>query len=262
MIVQIVCESLPISSSGHTLLLARIMEKFHYQSNIPNHFWAFDYLSQGVSALVFLIYFFKGWLKLCINEPIKISLLLDFNFWLHSIFPIFIFGVIADGITFLFWMVNLEDYIHLPLALGFLMTACALGSIKFAQEKKDIYIWSWKYALIVGFVQGCALLPGISRFGTTIAVLQFIGYQGHIAFLISFLLQWPLIVAASIKGFFYLYSRSLLIDVLNVHFFIIILISAFFAYRVLYAIEKIIDKKLLWKFSYYMIIPIIITLLV
>lgn len=54
------------------------------------------------------------------------------------------------------------------------------------------------HALIIGAVQGAALLPGISRSGVTIAAGLFAGVRGDIAARFSFLLAIPAIVGAEI----------------------------------------------------------------
>jgi undecaprenyl-diphosphatase len=260
MVVQIVSESLPISSSGHVLLLQRLIEKFDINFDIDQNFWTFDYLLQGVSAFIFLIYFFPFWWELIIKKPINFYYLLDMDLLRKSIFSVFLFGIIADGITFLLWSLQIGEFSNFPLAFGFMITAVVLWSMQFTQSKKGIDIWSPKYALIVGLVQGFALLPGISRFGTTVATLQWLGYKGSVAFAISFLIQWPLIVVGSIKGFCSLHNRSILKTIWSMPFLMIVFIAGYVGYRILYFIEKIINKNLLWKFSYYMIIPIVIAL--
>lgn len=51
-------------------------------------------------------------------------------------------------------------------------------------------------ALIVGVAQGIAVLPGISRSGTTIAVAMLLGLRGEEAFRFSFLLSLPAVLGA------------------------------------------------------------------
>jgi len=268
MIVQVICESLPISSSGHVVLLQQIFDQYQLGSysveslQLDQSLWAFDYALQGVSTVIFFLYFFPSWWKLIVNKPVHLTSLWDLNLWKSTIFSVFLFGFIADGVTFLLWGYDLAHKIDFPLSLGFLITAGSLWSIQFTREKKDINIWSLRSGLIVGFVQGCALFPGVSRFATTVAALQWLGYRGRVAFVVSFLLQWPLITAGSIKGLYCLQDSSILKSICNIPFVMALLASAFVAYSLLYCIEKIIDKDRLWKFSYYMILPTIVALLV
>ncbi len=265
MMVQIICESLPISSSGHVVLLQSIFSKIYGGQDIvamSQDLWAFDYLLQGVSVIIFLIYFFPYWWQLIVDKPIKISSLFDRHLWTKTVPAVFLFGFAADSMTFLLWHFNIVERVAMPLAFGFMITAMVVWNIQFMHPKKDLDIWSWKNGLIVGLMQGCALLPGISRFGMTMATFQWLGYQGRLAFSISFLLQWPLIVAGSIKGFCSLQDVSILQTIWTQSFLMSMVIAACIGYALLYQVGKIIDKGLFWKFSYYMIIPIIVALLI
>jgi undecaprenyl-diphosphatase len=265
MMVQIMCESLPISSSGHVVLLQSIFARLYGGQEIiamSQNLWAFDYLLQGVSAIIFLIYFFPYWWRLIVGKPIQISSLFDHELWMKTVPFVFIFGCVADGITFLLWYFNIGERLAMPLGVGFMITAIVLWNIQFMQPKKDLNMWSWQNGMIVGLMQGCALLPGISRFGITMATLQWLGYSGRLAFSISFLLQWPLIVAGSIKGLCALHDPFILQTMWSLPFFMVMLIAGSIGYALLYGVGKIIDKNMLWKFSYYMIIPIIVALLI
>jgi len=53
-------------------------------------------------------------------------------------------------------------------------------------------------ALIVGTVQGCAIIPGISRSGSTIAALLLKGVDGETAARFSFLLALPAVIGAAL----------------------------------------------------------------
>lgn len=264
MIIQVIGESLPISSSGHVALMHALATKFNIllPVSLESHAWAFDYLLQGVSAVLFLIYFFSAWWKLVINRPIRLGALCEASVWKKIIGKVLLFGIAADGVTFVCWAIHIDQLIHLPLAVGFMITAVALWSTRCAKNKKNINIWSVSNGLVVGFVQGCALLPGISRFGTTFAALRWLGYTHDNAFSISFLIQWPLIVAGSLLGCKQLYDTGVLSEILSVPLLISMMLASVGAYGVLVWVHKIIDKNLLWKFSYYMVIPILLALYV
>lgn len=264
MIIQVIGESLPISSSGHVALMHALSTKFHIllPASIELNAWAFDYLLQGISAILFFVYFFSAWWKLLINRPIRLHALCELSVWKRIVGQVFLFGIAADGVTFLCWAVKIDQLVHLPLAIGFIITAVALWSTQFAKDKKNINIWSVSNGLVVGFVQGCALLPGISRFGTTFAALRWLGYRNDDALSISFLIQWPLIVAGSLLGCKELYDTGVLTEILSFPLLISMMLSSVAAYGVLVWVHKIIDKNLLWKFSYYMVIPILLALCV
>ena len=60
---------------------------------------------------------------------------------------------------------------------------------------KDMYFVD---ALVVGTVQGCAIIPGISRSGSTIAALLIRGVDGETAARFSFLLALPAVFGAAL----------------------------------------------------------------
>lgn len=55
---------------------------------------------------------------------------------------------------------------------------------------------SWRLALVLGLVQGVAVVPGISRSGLTIAFLILVGLNRQLAVRVSFLLSIPTILGA------------------------------------------------------------------
>jgi undecaprenyl-diphosphatase len=77
---------------------------------------------------------------------------------------------------------------------------------KFKKELKDI---KWYDALIVGFAQSLALIPGSSRSGTTITAGIFLGFKRETAARFSFLLSVPAILGS---GLLQLYEAMEYID--------------------------------------------------
>jgi undecaprenyl-diphosphatase len=55
-------------------------------------------------------------------------------------------------------------------------------------------------ALVIGFVQGMAIIPGVSRSGSTIATALFLGIDREVAGRYSFLLSIPAILGALVLG--------------------------------------------------------------
>lgn len=264
MIIQVLVESLPISSSGHVALMHKLAEKCNWQMPevVMTQGWAFDYILQGVSAILFLVYFFTIWWKLVIDRPVQLAALADRKVWKHIFTKVLLFGIAADAMTFLCWVIKIDDLVQLPLACGFSITALALWSLQYAPVRKKIDIWDVRSGLLVGLVQGCALLKGISRFGTTFAVLRWLGYKNDDAFAVSFLIQWPLIVAGALLGLKTLLQAGLLMQIITIPLLITMSIAGICAYCLLLRVHVIIDKNLLWKFSYYMIIPLVLALVI
>lgn len=62
---------------------------------------------------------------------------------------------------------------------------------------KTLHHLSYKDALIIGFLQAVAVIPGVSRAGIVLIAMMFLGYRRHEAAVYSFLLAIPTIFAAS-----------------------------------------------------------------
>ncbi len=89
------------------------------------------------------------------------------------------------------------------VSLGFLVTAAMLLLMRFVPQKNNKEV-TWPAALLIGFAQGMAAFPGISRSGTTIAVALALGIERRAAARFSFLISIPAILGAVL-----LESRSL-----------------------------------------------------
>jgi undecaprenyl-diphosphatase len=103
-------------------------------------------------------------------------------------------------------------------------------------------------ALIIGFFQGIAVLPGLSRSGTTIAVALALGLKREEAATFSFLLSLPAILGAAALE---IDVTMLLVDGPLAAY----LLGAAFAFAVglvaLYSLVVLVKKGRLWVFAPY-----------
>lgn len=90
-----------------------------------------------------------------------------------------------------------EQWTLSPTAVGwgFIGTALVLVATYFAKPGVLEHP-SWRLALLVGVAQGMAVLPGVSRSGSTIALLLFLGVQRRRAFELSMLMSVPAVLGA------------------------------------------------------------------
>jgi undecaprenyl-diphosphatase len=79
---------------------------------------------------------------------------------------------------------------------GFLLSAACL--IASATARGTSIEVSWPQAIAIGFAQGVAVLPGVSRSGVTIATAMLLGIQADASFRFSFLASLPAIVGAAV----------------------------------------------------------------
>ena len=246
LILQIILESLPISSSGHLKIFESFWNLLNPDSIIRLN-KALEYILHGPTLLVLSIFLYN-----------KILYKINFNEFYYLLISI----IIADSVTVLmYFFINFIDISFFKYFFGFLITFFCLISLKFAPGGVREYITT-KDAVIIGFVQGVALLPGISRLASTITVAYWLGINIKTAFIFSCLIQFPLVIAGFSKGiveFFVLENHSL--NYLNLNlFFLTLLISTIISYYCLDCVYLIAIKGYLYKFAYYMILPIILAL--
>ena len=90
-----------------------------------------------------------------------------------------------------------------------------------------------KRALFIGMIQGLAVIPGISRSGSTIATGMFIGLDRHTAAKFSFLLSIPAIAGAEILSIKDMINSGLMIDPVTIYATIASFITGLIALKLL-----------------------------
>lgn len=116
-----------------------------------------------------------------------------------------IIGTLPTGVIGLLFHRPVERLFTQPAVVGAMLvvTGVVLWATKRAPiGRRRITAMSWVDALIIGAVQGFALIPGISRTGTTIAVALFLGLERDLAARYGLLLGVPAIAGAVVVGAF------------------------------------------------------------
>ncbi len=255
--VHVVLESLPVSSSGHLVLLESILNRLGY--HIPDLELAFCsftgqnlcidivfHLLHGPTMIIVALFFFKEWF----------FLLRNIKQCYHIIFKIIFLTGIADIVTAFFFIAFKLYPIYLPLGFGFFITGILLYSLRWCTNKNAHF--DWKKACILGCIQGCALLPGISRFASVYVGARWLGLPIRRAFQVTWLVQWPLIFAAFIHGMYILTSHHMLEIILNLNILITVVIASICAYILLLFVNNCAQHNRLWWFSFYMSVPMLL----
>lgn len=194
-IVQGLTEFLPISSSAHLIL-------------IP---WFFKWTPEGLAfdvslhvgtAVAVLAYFWADWVKLgrefilgivtgrpLANQERKLAWLL-----LAATLP-----AVVAGLTF---QRVIEQHLRSPLVP--VATLVIFGIVLYwadrhSRQVRRIDGYTWTDALLIGFAQAVALVPGVSRSGITISAAMFRHSSRAEAARFSFLLSTPVIVGAGLS---------------------------------------------------------------
>ena len=185
-IIQGMTEWLPISSSGHILLFEKMLGySGGLDFEIALHF--------GTLMAVFL-YFRKEIINISRDffslkwktENGKLGVFLALG-----TIPAAILGFLASN----YFDSVLSDFIL--LGMGFLVTGVLLLIVGFTNGSSKVKL-NWKKSFIIGSAQAVAILPSISRSGSTIASGVLLGLDEKKAMRFSFLLSIPAILGASV----------------------------------------------------------------
>lgn len=176
-LVQGLTEFLPVSSSGHLILL----EKLGVAT--PSLFFNVM-LHLGTLLSVFFVFYRK--IFELIRHPVKSNLRYVILASIPTVIIAFLFKAYGGNLL-------LGDY----LPLFFMITAFLLITSSIFAKNKNKPL-SFKNATLTGVMQGIAVLPGISRSGATIAAMTMMGIGKEEACDFSFLLSIPIILGSAL----------------------------------------------------------------
>lgn len=247
-IVQGITEFLPISSSGHLVIVPYLLGwKFPTEQIFP-----FNVLIQVGTLVAVIIYFWKD----------LFAILADFFSGIFSSAPfgektrlgwLLILATIPAVIGGLFLKDLVETAFQSIVATAFflLITAIILFLADgFGKSKNSLQDLRWNHAIIIGLFQMAAIFPGISRSGSTIAggVLQ--NLNRKVAARFSFLLSIPVMLGAavlSLKDLFAVPDLHSFLPVLLVGF----LTSAVVGYAAIHWLLRFLQNHRLRIFAIY-----------
>jgi len=252
-IVQGLTEFLPVSSSGHLVIFQKLLT-----FNDPGVL--FEIAVHLGTLLAVIIYFRKDIWEIIRSifvwgnnspEEIKRS---------HSLlFHLIIASIVTAIIGFMF-KDAFESFFENTLLVGLMLIVT--GIILFISDKihcTDKTKMSIPSSLLVGFAQSIAIIPGISRSGTTITTGIFTGRTRDLATRFSFLLSIPAIIGATFL------KLNDLQNAMSAHgaagnFIVGGIAAAIVGYFAIAVLIKIIKKAKLFYFSIYCWIIGIITI--
>jgi len=250
-IIQGLTEPLPISSSGHLVLIKNL-----FNTNLFSDL-NFEIVLNFGSFLAILIIFWKDILKLIqgffgyiIKKKERQKYSNDFKYCM-----LIIIGSIPVGIAGIFLKDKIESLLSgiQVLGIAFLITALALFIVrnsKGTKEDKDI---TYKDAIIIGLMQMIALFPGISRSGTVLVGCLLCGLSREASLKYTFMLYFPVSVASMGLGLLDMIEAGNFTNLLLPYTCGLIAsgIVTYFSYQWL---SNWVKKGKLWKFSIYCLI--------
>lgn len=196
-LVQGLTEFLPVSSSGHLVLI----QTFFGGSNPEADYMLFDVLLHfGTLVSVFIAFWgdirellieFFGWVRdgfQLRNRPYRRFIVMV----LITIIPMFPVLLVKDQLDALF-----SNTLFVGCAL--LVTAVVLVlSERAPRKRKDAANATWLDAFLVGCAQAIAVVPGISRSGSTICAGLFRGFSRDFAVRFAFIMSLPVVFGANL----------------------------------------------------------------
>jgi len=265
-IVQGLAEFIPVSSSGHLIIVRRLLG---WNELSPAHELTFDVALHFGTLLSVLFYFRRTWFQiiraalggkvvrfseaggsdqnLTAAEQREERLLL----WFLAIATIP--GAIAGKLL----EHSAEDYFreHIFLIAGALIVVALLmwWGEKVGELRKPLTGISFADALIVGCAQAFALLPGVSRSGSTITAGLFRNMTREAAVRFSFLLSTPLIAGAALLKAHELRKEGLPAE-MHMPFLVGVLISAVVGYVAIAWLIRYLQSNSLKVFIVYRIV--------
>ncbi len=150
-----------------------------------------------------------------------------------------------------------DNFATSSLVWGFLISAVLLLVADLKREgNKPI---KKRHAVYMGVAQGLALLPGISRSGSTLVCGLLLGLDKQQALDFSFLMSIPIIIASAVWETFGLFSAQITINWLGI--FVVMLTSFIFGILSIKIMLKLVKRNKLYFFSIYLIALSLIVLL-
>ncbi|HLX35399.1 MAG TPA: undecaprenyl-diphosphatase UppP [Candidatus Limnocylindrales bacterium] len=196
-IVQGLTEFLPVSSSGHLIIVPWL---FGWTDPFIDSL-AFSVMLHIATLIALLVYFRQDWLRLI---PAGLAAIRDRSLrddperrlaWLLVVatIPAVIAGILLNDI--------IENAVRQPTIVAIMLTIGA--AILFVADRtsartKDVQGVTFPVAFGIGVAQAFALVPGISRSGISISAGLFAGLTREAAARFSFLMATPVIAGAGL----------------------------------------------------------------
>ena len=237
-LIQGLTEFLPISSSGHLLIIEKIF-KIDADLNFIN-------IVLHLATLLAVCWFYRKRLLNMIKHPFSKE----------------VQHLIIATIPTIVFVIAFNDFIdtHLTsslfLAIGFFVTSILLLACHFyTQKTKYNANINYKNSLLMGIAQALAIFPGLSRSGTTLAFGLIGGIQKEKALDFSFLMSMPIILGSLVyeviknNTFYTTFNTDYILPLICA--FIVAFLTAIFSIKIM---QKIVSKLKLWYFVPYLII--------
>ena len=237
-LIQGFTEFLPISSSGHIVLFGEIF-------NINCDIVLLSVIAH-LGTLFAVLFCMRKKVFQLIKKPFSTTSLNLIIATIPAVLAVLIFNNLIDKLY------GLHFLIYGFLITGILLTVADLVKSKYGFINK-------KSSLFMGIMQAVAILPGISRSGSTMAVGMLSGVKKEEACEFSFLMSIPIIIGSAIWECLGLFNNNITINLLPL---LIAFVTSFvFGILSIKLMLKIVKSNKLFVFSIYTVILSILILI-
>ena len=196
-IIQGLGEFLPISSSAHLIIAP----------------WAFGWEDPGLAfdvalhfgtLLAVLAYFTGDWIDICASGLGAEKLLNRKSRYPKHFLWLLVAATVPGAVIGYFLEHLAETSLRNPLLIAGTLTV--MGAVLYWADKRlgrgrGLMSISWFDGILIGLAQAVAIIPGVSRSGSTITTALFLGVDRVGAARFSFLLSTPIIMGATVLKF-------------------------------------------------------------
>ncbi|MCH9655494.1 MAG: undecaprenyl-diphosphate phosphatase [Planctomycetes bacterium] len=242
-IIQGISEFLPISSSGHLVIAESLLDIQADQTDVN--------IVLHAGTLISILIFYRRTIYRLISQDFRVIPLL-----IVGTLPVVVIGLAAKKYA--------EPMLESTLLAGCMLPITGLFLLmipRIPQKEKSYTEITYKQALIIGFAQAIAILPGISRSGSTIVTGLLTGLSRQSAATFSFLLAIPAITGATILETAEILSNPHMSTPLSL-LAVGMVVSAIVGLAALWLLVRWLEKGKLQYFAYWCIpLGILITIM-
>lgn len=256
-ILQGITEPLPISSSGHIYIFKAMFNTAMFDDLNLEIFFNF------ASFIAIFIIFKKSVFELIKGFFNYIKTKGQQNKDEYKYCWMIVLGTIPVGILGILTKNIIENILSRNVffvGIGFLITAISLILVSNTKGKKNDNDITWKDAVIIGLFQAVSIIPGISRSGMTLVGCLACGLSKKSSLKYTFMLYFPVSIATMLLGVLDLQAQAIDITMI-LYYGVGMLMAGIFTYISYNWLSKIVEKGNLWRFSLYLFILTIFTLM-
>ena len=271
-IVQGLTEFLPVSSTAHLWLVPWILKW-----NDPG--LTFDVALHAGTLVAVLLYFWRYWLEMIKmvlgiggggvgvaargDVPAKTRAIIPLG-ENRQIFWFLVIATIPGGIAGVLFERAADEQLRSPFVVGSALIIVALlmwAGERVGSDDHNLGQVSLLDSIIVGVAQAFAVIPGVSRSGSTMTAGLFRGMNRETAARFSFLLSTPLIAGACLKKGWEIHHSGLPAG-MRMPFLLGIMVSAVVGYAVIAVLIRYLERRTFAIFVVYRVILGVILLAV